>query len=91
MYVQFMRTEYERQRAELIESHRVEMRELDSYNAAERSRLEKRIADLEAQIALMVEVLGKRGIKMPQTGPLISASGDVNIGGGVSGRDIGER
>lgn len=91
MYVQYMRTEYGRQRAELIETHRVEMREMDSYNAAERMRLEKRITDLEAQLALMVEVLGKRGIKLPQTGPLISASGDINIGGDVLGRDKGGR
>lgn len=89
MYLQYMRTEFGRQRAEMAETHRIEMRELDRYNAAERARLEKRIADLEAQLALMVEVLGKRGIKLPQTGPLFSAGGDITIGGDVAGRDKG--
>jgi len=76
----------ERQRAlaEQAEAHRMEMREMADYNA----RLERRVTELEAQITLMVEVLNKRGISMPKTGPLnVTAGGDITIGGDVAGRD----
>ena len=80
-----VRASYERSAAEAAEAHRIELRELDSFNAAERRRLEGRISDLEAQLAIMVKVLNERGIRMPSV--TINAGGDATIGGGVAGRD----
>jgi len=82
-----VRASYERSAADAAEAHRIELRELDSFNAAERRRLEGRISDLEAQLAIMVKVLNERGIRMPSV--TITAGGDASIGGGIAGRDGG--
>ena len=74
---------YERDKRDADEAHKVELRELDAFNAAERRRLETRISDLEAQLGIMVKVLNDRGIRMP--GVIINAGGDATIGGDAVG------
>lgn len=66
------------------EEYKNTVRELTAYN----SRLEDRVSDMEAQIRILMQALKDARIPVPKTGPLMfNAAGDVNIGGGVSGRD----
>ena len=77
----------ERKRAleEQAEAHKIEMRELAGYN----SRLEMRVSELEAQLAVMFQALKDARIPVPKTGPLISvtAGRDAGIGGDIVARD----
>lgn len=73
--------------AEQAEAHKLEMRELASYNA----RLEQRVSELEAQLAVMFQALKDARIPVPKTAPLnvtnIVAAGDLGVGGDIAGRD----
>lgn len=97
-----LRSSYERQREDAAEAHRVELRELDAFNASERRRLENEIETLKAQIValqtqrnsdwqMLREVLASRGITVPSAPPSvalnITSQGDMSIGGPVTGRD----
>lgn len=94
------RTDLEKQLSEQAEAYKIEMRELDRYNSAERERLEKRIVELESEIKKLTDqrmydwevlrkILAERGIPIPKTGPLVSvtAGGDAKFGGDLVGRD----
>lgn len=78
--------------AEQAEAHKLEMRELASYNA----RLEQRVSELEAQLAVMFQALKDARIPVPKTAPLspqavnvtnVLAGAGLTTGGDIAGRD----
>lgn len=86
---------YERDRADDAEAYKIQLRELDSFNAAERRRLQDEIDALknhvvilqsqrDADWAMLRSVLSERGISVPKAAPPIvtnNIAGNYNNAG----------
>jgi hypothetical protein len=96
-----LQSEIQRKEHELAEAHRIELREMDAYNAAERRRLEDEIESLKSELSriqaqresdwqILRRVLAERGIPVPNAPPAISIStqGDLNVGRDIAGGNI---
>ena len=85
---------YERDRADDAEAYKIQLRELDSFNAAERRRLQDEIDALKKHVvvlqsqrdadwAMLRSVLSERGISVPKAAPPVinNIAGDYNNAG----------
>lgn len=88
MFAYSLIRQHEKDKAESLavqaEMYKNELRELTAYSA----RLEDRVSDMEAQIKVLMQALWDARIPVPKTGPLtFNTSGDLNVGGPITGRD----